>query len=94
MEKWLGEFEKTEGEGWRRILCGGAEGGMWDGRGVVRKGGGYCAEGQRENERKVESGYGGAENIVRNGREAVRNGRGRMRERWRVGAERRRGNGR
>lgn len=83
VEKWLGEFEMVEGEGWRRILCGGAErvcGGAEEECGmsedIVRKGGGGMGTG------------GGA---VRKSGGAVRKRRGYCVEGWRGGAEARRG---
>lgn len=102
-----GNFKKMEGEGWRRILCGGAVGKMWNG-------GGYCAEwwrGSAEGQRrcaewwrgignKVERWCGMVEDIVwrgggalRNGGEGVRRGYWGMGTRWRGGAEWRRGGG-
>ena len=60
----------------------------------VRDGRGYCAEGLWGNGRKVEGRCGSveeqcvmAEGEWEKGRGAVRNGRGRLRERWRSGAE-------
>lgn len=63
-----GNFKKMEGEGWRRILCGGAEGVCGMAEDIVRRGCGGMgerwrdgaeawrsgAEWQREIERKVE----------------------------------------
>ena len=72
-----GNFKKMEGEGWRRILCGGAEGDWEKGGGTVRKRGGTVRK------------RGGA---VRKRGGAVRNGRGRLRERWRGAAGWWRGN--
>lgn len=68
VEKWLGDFEKTEGEGWRRILCGFVERVCGMAEDIVWRGCGGMgerwrdgaeawrsgAEWQREIERKVE----------------------------------------
>ena len=92
-----GNFKKMEGEGWRRILCGGAVGQVWNGGGRMgtrRRG---AAKAQRGNRKKVERwcgkterGYGSAEDIVRRGREGVQRGYWGMGTRWRGGAEWRR----
>lgn len=44
MEKWLGEFEMVEGEGWRRILCGFVERVCGMAEDIVRRGCGGMGE--------------------------------------------------